>query len=184
MYSKMIDAMVKTEHRTGVQNFKKSLRMCLNIELWIHAIVRGHIMLTVILDMYLHWMHGSVHSGRVANALDSNAGDDGFAPLRRYFRDLFLEPMRSLAQRDVEWLVWHCRNHIIIYFVFRSYTDRLKLLNRIHCAIMTSLLHQFWIKSAYATDDVIYGLYFHFLKWVSKRVELDSAPYAAGVRYS
>ena len=36
----------------------------------------------------------------VANALACNAGDDGFAPdQRRYFKDLLLELMRSLAQR-------------------------------------------------------------------------------------
>ena len=75
----------------------------------------------------------TVHSGRVANALACNAGDDRFAPhLWRYFRDLFLESIQSLiiiiiiiiiiilqfierhllyasVQRDVKWSVWHCR---------------------------------------------------------------------------
>ena len=48
----------------------------------------------------------SIHSGGVANALTYNAGGDGFAPnLQRHFTDLFLELIRSLAQRDVEWSV-------------------------------------------------------------------------------
>ena len=53
----------------------------------------------------------SIHGGRVAKALACDPRGDGFAPhLRRYFRDLFLESIHSLAQRYLKWSVWHCGN--------------------------------------------------------------------------
>ena len=50
----------------------------------------------------IHLRNLSIRGGRLhGDELACNAGGDGFAPhLRWYFRDLFLEPTRSLTQRD------------------------------------------------------------------------------------
>ena len=52
----------------------------------------------------------------MANALARNAGGERFTPHpRQYFRHLFLESIRSLAQRDVKWSVY-----IYIYYFVKQ----------------------------------------------------------------
>ena len=73
----------------------------------------GHVKLAVIVYKYLHRLVDSIPHIADTDLRHLRSLSTETPVFRWYFRDLFLESIWSLAQRNFKWYVWQCRNFTV-----------------------------------------------------------------------